>query len=162
MGLFSKEECVFCGKNVGMMHRSKMQGGDYICTDCKHLTHPFIRMDKVNKETTQLIMDEVARDEEYFQTVNWNKVVRHSISKNFVFFYSMDTGQFAFHTPETEHYKNHPIFNMTMVRPYDRNLEWSLNQGNTKMLPALQKEQYAEMITLKEKKGADGKRDGWE
>lgn len=162
MGLFSKEACVFCGKEVGMMHRSKMAGGDYICTDCKFLTHPFIRIDKVNQETAKTIMDQVAQDEARFQSVNWDKVVRHSISKNYVFYYSMDTGEFALQTPETEKYKNHAIYYMTMVRPYDKNLEWSMNQGNTARFPALSKQQYADMITLKENKDSDGKITGWE
>lgn len=162
MGLFSKEACAFCGKEVGLMHRSKMQGGDYICTECKYLTHPFIRIDKVNKEKAQEIMDEVARDEAYFQTVNWDKVTRHSISKSYVFYYSMQTGEFAFYVPETEKYKNHPVFKMAMVRPYDRNLEWSMQQGNTTRFPALSKQQYADMIKLKEKKDTDGKITGWE
>ncbi len=162
MGLFSKEACVFCGKEVGMMHRSKMSGGDYICTDCKHLTHPFIRIDKVDKVKAKEIMDQVAMDEARFQSVNWDKVVRHSLSKNYVFYYSMETGEFALYTPETERYPNHAIYYMSMVRPYDKNLEWSLNQGNTTRMPALSKQQYADMITLKEQKDSDGKITGWE
>lgn len=161
MGLFSKEACVFCGKEVGMMHRSKMAGGDYICTECKYLAHPFIRIDKVNQEQAKAIMDEVANSEARFQTVNWDKVVRHSLGKNYVFYYSMETGEFAFHTPETEKYKNHAIYYMSMVRPYDKNLEWSMNQGNATRLPAFSKQQYADMITLKEQKDTDGKITGW-
>ena len=36
MGLFSKEECVFCGEKAGMLGRKKMKGGDYVCKDCEH------------------------------------------------------------------------------------------------------------------------------
>ena len=93
-----------------------MSDKNYICTDCKFLTHPFIRIDKVSTEEAQALMDEVARDEEYFQTVNWDKIIRHSPTKNYVFYFSRDTGEFAFHTPETEKYKNHPIFQMIMVQ----------------------------------------------
>ena len=162
MGLFSKEACAFCGKEVGVMHRSKMSDKNYICTDCKFLTHPFIRIDKVSTEEAQALMDEVARDEEYFQTVNWDKIIRHSPTKNYVFYFSRDTGEFAFHTPETEKYKNHPIFQMIMVRPFDRNLVRSIEDGTAGRLQPLTADQYRSLITLKEKKNSEGKIEGWE
>ena len=45
MGLFSKEACVFCGTEVGMLKRSKLQTKEYICNECKKKTNPFARMD---------------------------------------------------------------------------------------------------------------------
>ena len=161
MGLFSKETCAFCGKEVGMMHRSKLQGGDFICTDCKYLTHPFIRIDNLNKESAKAVMEEVARDESFFQAANFRETTRRAAGKRYTFYDDYDAGLFALHTPETEKYKNHPIFYMMMVRPFDRNLAFSLQQGNTTAMPALSKSQYEAMITLEEKKNADGSPDGW-
>lgn len=161
MGLFSKETCVFCGKEVGMMHRSKMQGGDYICTDCKYLTHPFIRIDHVNKDEAAAIMEEVARDEAYFQTVQWRQTSRFAGGDKFIFYDNYETGEFAFYTPETKKYKNHPVFRMDLVRPFDRSKQFFLDQGDTRALEPLTKAQYMSMITLEQKKGADGKLEGW-
>ncbi len=162
MGLFSKEACAFCGKEVGALSRTKIAGGDYICTDCKYLTHPFIRKDKLNTEQTRALMEEMARDEEYFQSVVWSKPYNISAGgKRFIFYHNNETKEFALSTPETEKYKNHPVFSLYMVRPYDKNQEWFQQQDNSRPLPPLTREQYKEMITLQEKKGADGKLEGW-
>lgn len=34
MGLFSKENCIICGQEVGAMNRTKMYNGTYICSNC--------------------------------------------------------------------------------------------------------------------------------
>ena len=59
MGLFSKEACCFCGKEVGLMSRSKLSSGEYICTDCKYKTHPFLRVDHRNKQQVEDLMAEM-------------------------------------------------------------------------------------------------------
>jgi len=162
MGLFSKEACAFCGKEVGVMHRTKVAGGDYLCTDCKYLTHPFIRNDKLNVEQTRALMEETARDEAYFQSVKWDKP--YDISgggKRFIFYYNAESKEFALSTPETLKYRNHPVFQISMVRPYDKSQAWFLEQDNARPLPPLTREQYKSMITLTEHKGADGKLEGW-
>ncbi|MCR4656157.1 MAG: SHOCT domain-containing protein [Lachnospiraceae bacterium] len=35
MGLFKKEECVLCGGKAGLLTRTKLVNGDYICGDCR-------------------------------------------------------------------------------------------------------------------------------
>ena len=39
MGLFSKEACVFCNTEVGMLKRSKLKTKEYICNECKRKTN---------------------------------------------------------------------------------------------------------------------------
>lgn len=34
MGLFSKENCIICGSEVGALNRTKMDDGSYICSNC--------------------------------------------------------------------------------------------------------------------------------
>ena len=34
MGLFSKENCIICGNEVGALNRTKMDDGNYICSNC--------------------------------------------------------------------------------------------------------------------------------
>lgn len=34
MGLFSKEVCIICGQEAGVMSRTKMNNGTYICSNC--------------------------------------------------------------------------------------------------------------------------------
>ena len=50
MALFSKEPCAFCGKEVGMMSRSKMSSKDYVCDDCCKKGNPFARVDHLTKD----------------------------------------------------------------------------------------------------------------
>lgn len=67
MGLFSKEACVFCGTEVGMLKRSKLQTKEYICNECKRKTNPFARMDYTSKDNAQLMMDTLAQQAAEFE-----------------------------------------------------------------------------------------------
>lgn len=37
MGIFSKEECYFCNKKVGVLTRKKIRDKKYICRDCEKI-----------------------------------------------------------------------------------------------------------------------------
>ena len=67
MGLFSKEACVFCGTEVGMLKRSKLQTKEYICNECKRKTNPFARMDYTSKDDAQRMMDTLAQEAAEFE-----------------------------------------------------------------------------------------------
>ena len=67
MGLFSKEACAFCGTEVGMLKRSKLQTKEYICNDCKKKTNPFARMDYTSKDNAQRMMDTLAQEAADFE-----------------------------------------------------------------------------------------------
>ena len=67
MGLFSKEACTFCGKEVGMLGRSKLATKEFICNDCKRKTNYFARMDYTSKEDAQWMMDNMAQEEADFE-----------------------------------------------------------------------------------------------
>ncbi len=53
MGLFEKKECELCGNKAGLLTRSKIQGGGYICGDCAARLSPNL------KKISQLSLDEV-------------------------------------------------------------------------------------------------------
>ena len=159
MALFSKEACCFCGKEVGLMSRSKLVSGDYICTDCKYLTHPFIRIDHLNKDQVEALMKEMEENEARFQSIEFRKTQRKHNNDTWIFYDNFDQGVFSLYTPETKKYKNHFVFNMTDVRPYDRLQEGS-RAANT-VRPQLTQQQYMDAITLTEKKDASGKPEGW-
>ena len=50
MGLFSKEECCFCNKKVGMLSRKKLRDKKYICRDCEKNCSAFIDISKFDSE----------------------------------------------------------------------------------------------------------------
>lgn len=49
MGLFSKETCCFCGKDVGALNRKKIADGNYICKDCEKDCSAFIEVSRYDK-----------------------------------------------------------------------------------------------------------------
>ena len=159
MALFSKEACCFCGKEVGMMSRSRLVSGEYICTDCKYLTHPFIRIDHLNKEQVEALMAEMAENEDRFQSIEFRKTQRRHGSESWIFYDNFDLGVFSLYTPETKKYKNHFVFDMADVCPYNKLKESSRASDVTRQ--QFTKQQYNDMITLTEKKDASGTLEGW-
>ena len=67
MGLFSKEACVFCETEVGMLKRSKLASKEFICNDCKRKTNYFARMDYTSKDAAQNMMDTLGQEEADFE-----------------------------------------------------------------------------------------------
>ncbi len=150
MGLFSKEACCFCGKEVGVMNRSKLTSGEYVCTDCKHLTNPFLRLDHMNREQVEAVMKEMEESEKRFQSIEFRKTSIQRNGKAWIFYDSWaTTGEFVVVTPETAKYKYHCVLDMGLVRPFNK-------MQNADMLPKLTRSQVKESITLTEKKDASG------
>ena len=150
MGLFSKEACCFCGKEVGVMSRSKLTSGEYVCTECKYLTNPFLRLDHMNREQVEAVMKEMEESEQKFQSIEFRKTAIQRNGKAWIFYDSWTTtGEFAVVTPETAKYKYHCVLDMDLVRPFDKML-------NADRLPKLTVSQVRESITLTEKKDASG------
>ena len=67
MGFFSKETCTFCGKEVGMLSRSKLATKEFICNDCKNKTNPFARMDYTSRAAAQQMIDTLGPLEAEFE-----------------------------------------------------------------------------------------------
>ena len=155
MGLFSKETCCFCGKEVGMMSRTKLADGNYICNDCRYLTHPFIRIDRLDREQVTALMQEMEASEAHFQQVKWRETTRRHGADTWTFYDNIETGEFALYSPETKRYKNHFVYDMALVRPYNRS-EAALG---TRLTP-LTVNEIKSSITLTQKESG-GNPDGW-
>ena len=67
MGLFSKEACVFCETEVGMLKRSKLASKEFIWNDCKRKTNYFARMDYTSKDAAQSMMETLGQEEADFE-----------------------------------------------------------------------------------------------
>lgn len=57
---FEKKECALCGKECGIMRRSKLKGGDYICDECGNLCSAHVRL-------SEMTLDEVKGHIEYMK-----------------------------------------------------------------------------------------------
>lgn len=66
MGLFSKKNCVICGKELGLMGKRKLEDG-YLCKDCATKLSPFFS--ERRSSTTEQIREQLA-----YREANWDRV----------------------------------------------------------------------------------------
>ncbi|MBQ5319837.1 MAG: DUF4428 domain-containing protein [Oscillospiraceae bacterium] len=164
MGLFSKEACTFCGTEVGMLKRSKLQTKEYICNECKKKTNPFARMDYTSKDNAQHMMDTLAQEAADFETSFDSAENRfQSAERSFKTWdlgshrvqYRCNTRLGAFQIISENHssYEHIPVFYFDSMIPYqfddgNKNLEGFRNSEIMDI--------NAEYVTVKEDKDMDG------
>ena len=61
--IFGKKSCALCGKECGMMHRSKIKNKEFLCSDCGNLCSKYIRL-------SELTLDEIKEHIEYMKRQN--------------------------------------------------------------------------------------------
>lgn len=61
--IFGKKNCALCGKECGMMHRSKIKNKEFLCSDCGNLCSKYIRL-------SELTLDEIKGHIEYMKRQN--------------------------------------------------------------------------------------------
>lgn len=57
---FGKKACVLCGNECGMMSRTKLRSGDYLCDDCGNKCSRYVRL-------SEFTLDEVKGHIEYMK-----------------------------------------------------------------------------------------------
>lgn len=66
---FKKQTCAFCGKECGMMSRTKIKGDEYICSDCDDKCSFFVRKGSFTKEELAGHMEYMERSDRIFREV---------------------------------------------------------------------------------------------
>ena len=162
MGLFSKEPCAFCGKEVGMMSRTKMSSKDYICDDCRKKLNPFARADHLSKDQTAEMMARMERDEKALEGV---KLIDRRLSvgrgQEIHFQSNIAAGLFTITTPQSKRFEHRPVFYFSDIREWNAS-EAFVNQAVGVSTARELVHDYTTVISLKEKRGADQRNDGWE
>ena len=162
MGLFSKEECCFCGAKVGVLSRFKIKSGEFMCQDCQKKGNPFMHLASMNKDEIGLLFEECEQGEAHFQEVKnyCRKVSRGTISKTWTIYDNFQTGEFFLETPESHLYPNHFVYKMDAVFPYDKVDQFLSNrtQGGT---IEDNKKKYYNLIKVKQNKNSEGKTESW-
>lgn len=122
MGLFSKEACVLCGKEVGVLKRTKLSSKEFVCNECAKHTHEFARLDYCTLDEVRAMIEELGPREEEFDKEAGSATVMYDIGTNRLFYYSTGsrTGEFAFKTPKTGWFDHKYIFRFRDIGPYDR------------------------------------------
>ncbi len=165
MGLFSKETCVFCGAEVGMLKRSKLQTKEYICNDCKRKTNPFARMDYTSKDNAQRMMDTLAQEAAEFEASFDSAENRfQSAERSFKTWdlgshrvqYRCNTRLGAFQIISENHsrYAHVPVFYFDTMIPY-RFSDDNPNLADFRNSEVM--DSNAEYVTVQEEKDMDGK-----
>lgn len=162
MALFSKEPCAFCGKEVGMMSRSKMSSKDYVCDDCRKKGNPFARVDHLTKDQVAEMFTRAERDEKLLDGVELSDEYLDAGMGKVIHFRSQKDGGdiFTVSTPETQRYEHRPVFYFSSIRKW--NPGEAFVERSVGAAPREAVRDYSALITLKEKLSADKKNDGWE
>ena len=165
MGLFSKEACVFCNTEVGMLKRSKLATKEFICNDCKRKTNYFARMDYTSKDAAQGMMEGLAQEEADFEASFDNAENRfQSAERSFKtwdlgslrvhYRCNTRTGAFQINLDAMSRYEHIPVFYFDTMIPYQFASE-------NEVLADIRKHEVVDMnanyVTVKEHKGEEDK-----
>ena len=66
--LFSKQNCCFCDKEVGVMGRKKLHDKNYICSDCEKNCSAYIEVSNFDKDFIQEHMEYMKKQNSLYQS----------------------------------------------------------------------------------------------
>lgn len=92
---FGKQNCAFCGSEVGMMSRTKIRNGEFICNECSHCCSAWIQRYRFDKDELLGHMEYMKRQAKLFDKLEgkFNLSVPTSGVKQAIEFYD-DYGMF--------------------------------------------------------------------
>lgn len=67
--LFGKKTCALCGKECGMMHRTKVKNGEYVCSDCTSQCSKFVRLSRLTTDEVRGHIEYMRRQNRLFEEV---------------------------------------------------------------------------------------------
>lgn len=135
MGLFSKEECAFCGNKVSFLKRKKLVNNEgYICSECEKKTSGLINVGRFTKEK---LINHIKYMEEQ------DKLYREAFlpidKKNKDSFMCIETGiefandiaMFKFHSPICDKKREYQeLFRYDQIRSYEPYFIENINTQN--------------------------------
>ena len=136
MGLFSKEECVFCGEKAGMLGRKKMKGGDYVCKDCEHNCSIYFDPGIYTKEEVEAHMEYMKKQDKLYN----QEFATLPDEAKYEFKYLFDgivladsIAMFEIIDPKTKKRKYKELFRYDQIRSYDRYSELNTDDDSNEM-----------------------------
>lgn len=64
---FGKQECAFCGNEVGMLKRDKIKNGEFICHDCRRTCSRYIQVYRLTKDELLGHMEAMKRQNKLYE-----------------------------------------------------------------------------------------------
>mgnify|MGYP000756568766 FL=1 len=66
---FGKKNCVLCGNECGMMRRTKIRNGDYVCDDCGNKCSRYVRLSEFTLDEVKGHIEYMKRQDRLFEEV---------------------------------------------------------------------------------------------
>ena len=139
MGLFSKEECVFCGDKVGALHRKRLVNNEgYICKNCENKCSALINVGRFTKSELEEHIKYMERQnklyEEVFEDLDKSQKERFVCIETGVEF-ANEIAMFAFISPACNKRENKELFRYDQIKSYEPYMVANTNsQGGKKYL----------------------------
>lgn len=124
-GTFGKQVCAFCGNEVGMLKRTKIQNKEFICNDCGRGCSRYIQKYRYTKDELLGHMEYMNRQEKLYQEVLEGKatlVVPSATNKQSIEFYD-DHGMFRIRDFSYDRNHKTELFRYDQVAKYEPYLE---------------------------------------
>lgn len=124
--MFGKESCTLCGKECGMMHRTKIKGGEYVCSDCAKLCSKYARLSEMDKQQVEEHIEYMNRQQRIYSELfagAKKDTFPSPLTKQGISF-ADELGMFAIvEKTDAQNKINHELFRYDQVAGYERYVE---------------------------------------
>ena len=76
---FGKKVCVLCGNECGMMSRTKLRSGDYLCDDCGNKCSRYVRLSEFTLDEVKGHIEYMNRQDRLFEEVYSKEIKKQTI-----------------------------------------------------------------------------------
>ena len=76
---FGKKACVLCGNECGMMSRTKLRSGDYLCDDCGNKCSRYVRLSEFTLDEVKGHIEYMNRQDRLFEEVYSKEIKKQTI-----------------------------------------------------------------------------------
>ena len=123
---FGKQVCTLCGSECGVMHRTKIKGGEFVCSDCVRQCSRYVRLSELTKEEVSGHIEYMKRQEKLYKEC-FENAKRETFPSPFnkqAISFADDIGMFAILDRNTADNKiNRELFRYDQVLGYEKYVE---------------------------------------
>ncbi len=123
---FGKQVCALCGKECGVMHRTKVQGGEYVCSECARECSKHVRISEFTLDEVKGHIEYMRRQEKLYKECfeNAKRETFPSPYDKQAISFADEIGMFAILDRDNyENKVNHELFRYDQVLSYERYVE---------------------------------------
>lgn len=124
--IFGKKTCTLCGSECGVMHRSKIKGGEFVCNMCARKCSRFVRLSEMTKEEIEGHIEYMKRQEKLYNEAFVDakrETYPTAVTKQGISF-ADEIGMFEImDRNNSDHKENHELFRYDQVLGYERYVE---------------------------------------